>query len=572
VATEALDHEQPVPEVEAAPPAAPGGAPRWVPPLVAGLCAVTLALRTLIGLHSGLWRDEALFLFVVDEPSWAAMVDVLRQHESHPPLFYAVMRVWLSLVGDSDGAALTVPVLFGAALVPALYAVGARLLSWRAGLIAAAAGALSPVLAMYATVVRPYSLLPLLALGSTYALARAIDLGGRRRWAGYAAATLGLVYTHNWAWLVVGAQWVVVAACLWRGVPRPRAAVVRGWAGAQAAVAIGFLPWLPSFAHQSEHAGYASFHLFGGVATGWDAITAVIALAGLLLSATLSPIGMSALPTAAVVWALGVSALAVVIRGHPVRVLEPAAGVGPPSGRTTRTILVCTPLAATCAAVLLSPRSNLLVPHCLAMLAPLLLLVVGDGLDRWAARGQRRLAGTAVAALLAGYAALLPSLYQEPRSNARELAGAVASQARPSDLMVISPWWLSSSFNRYYAPTTEQIDFPALGRVGVTPYDDEVRRLGDPGALAEAERRIAASRAAGRRIWFVSEPGARACADARCDATAPDPGNFTDLGALRADQLRAYVTSRYGGPDRCDTYAPVAPRLELLTACLFVPR
>jgi hypothetical protein len=92
--------------------------------------------------------------------------------------------------------------------------------------------------------------------------------------------------------------------------------------------------------------------------------------------------------------------------------------------------------------------------------------------------------------------------------------------------MVIAPWWLASSFNRYYAPTTEQIDFPALGRVGVTPYDDEVRRLGDPGTLAEAERRIAASRAAGRRIWFVSEPGARACADARCEATAPRPGQL----------------------------------------------
>jgi hypothetical protein len=132
---------------------------------------------------------------------------------------------------------------------------------------------------------------------------------------------------------------------------------------------------------------------------------------------------MSALPTAAVVWALGVSALAVVTRGHPVRVREPAAAVGPPSGRTTRTILVCTPLAATCVAVLLSPRSNLLVPHCLAMLAPLLLLVVSDGLDRWGARGQRRHAGMAVAALLAGYAALLPSLYQEPRSNGASSPG-----------------------------------------------------------------------------------------------------------------------------------------------------
>ena len=69
--------------------------------------------------------------------------------------------------------------------------------------------------------VRPYSLLPLLALAATYALVRAIDVGGWRRWAGYAAAVLALVYTHNWAWLVLAGQWVALAVCLWRGVQRP---------------------------------------------------------------------------------------------------------------------------------------------------------------------------------------------------------------------------------------------------------------------------------------------------------------------------------------------------------------
>src|SRR4051812_45037017 len=405
---------------EARSPRAENKGPHWAVLVVAGLCVLTVALRALIALRSGVWRDEAQLLFIVDEPSWAAMLDFLRQHESHPPLFYAVMRVWLSISGDSDAAALVLPILLGAALVPALYVVGARLLSWRAGLLAAAAAAVSPILAGVGAMARPYSLLPLLTLAGTYALVRAIQSGGRLRWAGYAAAMLALVYTHNWGWLVLAAHWVALAICLLRGLPRPRAAVLRGWAGAQAAVALGFLPWLPSFRYQTAHAGYSPFHVFGRIDSASDVATGLLVLAVLLLSATLLPFASSAIPAAAVSWALLVTVLAVVVGRRPC-----AARRRPPGARTAVTIIAATPLVAMTTAVLLSPRSDLLVPQCLAMLAPLLLLLVAGALARSYEMGQRRLATGAAVALLAGYAALLVPLYQDARSNARELAGAV---------------------------------------------------------------------------------------------------------------------------------------------------
>jgi mannosyltransferase len=304
---------------EARSPRAENKGPRWAVLVVAGLCVLTVALRALIALRSGVWRDEAQLLFIVDEPSWAAMLDFLRQHESHPPLFYAVMRVCLSITGDSDAAALALPIVLGAALVPALYVVGARLLSWRAGLLAAAAAAVSPILAGVGAMARPYSLLPLLTLAGTYALVRAIQSGGRLRWAGYAAAMLALVYTHNWGWLVLAAHWVALAICLLRGLPRPRAAVLRGWAGAQAAVALGFLPWLPPFRYQTAHAGYSPFHVFGRIDSASDVATGLLVLAVLLLSATLLPFASSAIPAAAVSWALLVTVLAVVVGAAPAR-------------------------------------------------------------------------------------------------------------------------------------------------------------------------------------------------------------------------------------------------------------
>ncbi len=540
-------------------------APRWVVAVLAVLCAVTVALRSLIGLGGGLWRDEAQQLFIVGERSWGAMVDFLRLHESHPPLFYAVLRSWTSLAGGSDAAALALPIALGGALVPALYVVGRRLVSWRVGLLAAALGALSPPLAEFGAMARPYALLPLLTLGATYALVRAVELGGAWRWAGHAAAALALVYTHNWGWLVVGGQWVALAACLRRGVGRPRAAVLRGWAGSQAAVAIGYLPWLPSFLHQSAHAGYSPNELLDGVDSPAVAATALISLLIGLLSGTLLPWGSNAIAAATVFWALSVSALAVVV---PRR--EPDGG-HPTLKRTTLTVAAVTPLAAMGAAVVLSARSDLLVPHCLAMLAPLLLLLVAAALDRWREAGPRGLAAVAAGALLAGYAAMLPA-YLPARSDAREVAATVAAQATPSDLVVVTPWWLASPFTRYYTGAGERLDFPGLTEVRAVPYDDEIRRLRDPQALAEAQRRVAAAHAAGRRLWFVTSTGARGCADADCRAKIESSRSYTEVGELRAGQLHEAVVRLYGRPVRCETPTQVRARLESLTACLFEVR
>jgi hypothetical protein len=549
-------------------PAAPQQRPRWVVPVVAGLSVLALVLRALIATHGGLWRDEALFLFVVQEPSWGAMLDFLRQHESHPPLFYAVMRVWLSLVGDTEATALAVPVVLGAALTPALYHVGARLFSWRVGLLAAALATVSPIAVEHAAMVRPYSLLPLLALAATYALVRAVDLGGWYRWAGYAAAMLGLVYTHNWAWLVLGAQWVALAACLWRGGARPRAAILREWCLAQAVIALGFLPWLSSFANQAEHAGHAPSELARLLHTPWDVFSLVIVLGRTFLIGTVVPAGAGTVSGVVIGWALIVAAVGLFSR-RP----GPLGG-GPRVGRgTALTVLVAVPAAALCAAAVVSARSSMLQARCIMTVAPLLLLVVAHGVERLRTSGQGRLAGAAVAALLVPYAGLLPPQYTHPRSNVRELARDLATKAGPSDLILIAPEFIASSFNRYYSPATEQIDFPAMGRIGAMPFDRTARRFGDPAALAEAERRLAASHAAGRRVWLIVDVGSTSsCAGAECDSIAARSVRFLDVGYARASQLREYLGTLYGSPVDCDARSYASGRDEALEVCLFAPR
>jgi mannosyltransferase len=563
-----LDHDQRAVTGAASSAQAPEAAPRWVLPAVAGLTVVALVVRAVIALSSGLSRDEALFLFVAQQPSWGAMLDFLRQHESHPPLFYAVMRVWLALAGNTDAAALAIPVLLGAALIPALHHVGARLFSWRVGLLGAALATVSPVLVQYGAMVRPYSLLPLLALGATYALVRAIDTGGWRCWAGYVAAMLALVYTHNWAWLVLAAQWVALAVCVWRGTARPRAAILREWAVAEVAIVLGFVPWLSSLLNQAAHAGHSSNALYAFVHGASDLFVTVISIVRVLLAGTLVPAGAGPLSAAPLVWALVVSAVAVLWR----RPAHEGGGGERERAGTTYPVLVTVPVAAMCVAGVVSARSDMLQARCIVTVAPLLLLLVASGVARLRASGQGRLAAAATVALIGAYAGMLLPQYTVPRSHARELAQDLAGKARPSDLIVIAPEFVASSFNRYYAPATQQIDFPAMARIGAMPFDRTAQHFADPAALAEAERRLTAAHAAGRRVWLIVDvDSTTTCTGAQCDSIATRSNRFVDVGYARASQLREYVAALYGAATTCDGRTYAAAPEESLEVCLFVP-
>jgi hypothetical protein len=147
----------------------------------------------------------------------------------------------------------------------------------------------------------------------------------------------------------------------------------------------------------------------------------------------------------------------------------------------------------------------------------------------------------------------------------------VAKDADGSDLILIVHGWVSSSFNRYYTLATEQVDFPAPGRVGATPFDHVARRVGDPAALASAERRLDASRAAGHRVWLVFDATSAPCIGATCGSARVDPADGDGMAVLRASQLRAYVAKLYGAPTSCDASSSLPPRDEELGVCLFAP-
>src|SRR5688572_17637228 len=95
---------------------------RTTPLLLAAVLAAGVALR----LHSGsaLWLDEALTVDIARGPL-RDLPDALR-HDGSPPLYYALLHLWMRVFGDGDVAVRSLSTVFSVATLPVAYRAGFR--------------------------------------------------------------------------------------------------------------------------------------------------------------------------------------------------------------------------------------------------------------------------------------------------------------------------------------------------------------------------------------------------------------------------------------------------------------
>lgn len=110
---------------------------------------------------TNLWLDEANSWRVATLP-WSGMLDNLRASPLGP-FYFALLKLWVGVFGDSEAALRMPSLLAGVLLVPATYAIGERALSRRAALLGAALVALSPLHLYFSREARMYMPLALLA-------------------------------------------------------------------------------------------------------------------------------------------------------------------------------------------------------------------------------------------------------------------------------------------------------------------------------------------------------------------------------------------------------------------------
>ncbi len=205
--------------------------------LLGGILLLAVGLRfALIGQHS-LWSDE-IFVVWITRFAWRDLLHVVGAVDFHPPFYYLLMKAWIEVAGTGE-TVLRIPSAVASVLTVGLtYALMRKMASVHVSLLGAFLLSVSPFHIMAAQEARMYSLAGALVVGSTWAIADAVERGGVLRWIVYAALALLTVYTSYLAALVLVAHGAWIAGWNRRHLG--------GWLAAMAGVACLYAPWLPS--------------------------------------------------------------------------------------------------------------------------------------------------------------------------------------------------------------------------------------------------------------------------------------------------------------------------------------
>lgn len=187
---------------------------------------------------SCLWFDE-IFGIHAARYDWKHMFQFVAADLIHPPLFYALLKIWIAIGGESLLWLRLLSVLLSvAAIVPLVLVCRSLKLNSRQTNLALALLAVNGYLIKYAQEVRMYSLLFLLTCTSLWLFVRFTDSASRvsRVLPSLLLINVLLVYSHYYGWVVVIVE--LFFLLLWR-----RERVFKFLLTILIAL-VGYLPWL----------------------------------------------------------------------------------------------------------------------------------------------------------------------------------------------------------------------------------------------------------------------------------------------------------------------------------------
>ncbi len=161
--------------------------------------------------HQSFWYDESVTVGLLHH-SLGGMLNLLPKLEGTPPLYYIAAWLWTRVFGLSEAGVRSLSALAGVLLIAVIYGIGAKLISRRAGLLAAALAACNPFLSWYSQEARAYSLLALMVSLSLLSFAHLREPRPQARWvAAWTLASAAALATHYYAIVAVApeAAWLL---------------------------------------------------------------------------------------------------------------------------------------------------------------------------------------------------------------------------------------------------------------------------------------------------------------------------------------------------------------------------
>lgn len=218
---------------------------------IAGLMLISAWLRTR-AFNAHYWIDEGLSVGIAGHP--LSQIPSLLRQDGSPPLYYLILHAWMSWRGTSEVATHELSLIFALITIPVAYWFGASLFGRRTGLVCATLAALNTYLTVYAQETRMYALMTLLALIVAGSFVHAFVRHRRRYLPVFSMSLAAALYTHSWALFLGLMCGVAFLLCVYEQRTNRRALWRDGLIGF-GAVAILYLPWLPTLVYQARHTG-----------------------------------------------------------------------------------------------------------------------------------------------------------------------------------------------------------------------------------------------------------------------------------------------------------------------------
>jgi mannosyltransferase len=210
--------------------------------LLAAVLALAAGVRVFESTRAPLWFDEIYTLWIARLGPAGILHAVAR--DVHPPLHELLVWLWLRIGGSGEIWLRSSSVVFGVATIAVVFALARDLFGRGAGLLAALLLALHRTHVWYSQELRSYSLLWMLDTLIVWGAWRFVS--GRRgaAWL-YGISAAVALYTHYQSGLVIAcvAGWGAFALAR-----EPRRLL--GWLSVHVAIALAFMPQLPTFMQQ----------------------------------------------------------------------------------------------------------------------------------------------------------------------------------------------------------------------------------------------------------------------------------------------------------------------------------
>lgn len=217
---------------------------------------ISVSVGLTIGLNQSVWFDESYSIMVAKKP----IIEMIRltSLDTHPPLYYLILKMWGGLFNWSELALRGLSLMFMAGATFIGVKIVKKIFGNKAAILSLIFLILAPFLLRYGFEIRMYSLASLIGISATFVLINALEEKRTKQanyfWIIYGILVAAGVYTLYYTvfiWLT-HLIWLIL-----RLIKKKGNLFKTKWLKAYLLSALLFLPWLPNFVGQLTNGALA---------------------------------------------------------------------------------------------------------------------------------------------------------------------------------------------------------------------------------------------------------------------------------------------------------------------------